>query len=72
MPKMQGFEVLRLMKQNPATKQIPVVVLSNLGQESDVQQALQGGAIAYLIKANLSLQDLVTQVQKFLAEGIRA
>jgi CheY-like chemotaxis protein len=72
MPKLQGFEVLRLMKQNPATKQIPVVVLSNLGQESDVQQALQGGAIAYLIKANLSLQDLVIQVQKFLTEGIRA
>jgi twitching motility two-component system response regulator PilH len=70
MPKMQGFEVLRLMKQNPATKQIPVVVLSNLGQESDVQQALQGGAIAYLIKANLSLQDLVTHVHKFIAGGI--
>ena len=72
MPKLQGFEVLRIMKQNPATKQIPVVVLSNLGQESDVQQALQGGAIAYLIKANLSLQDLVTQVKKFITEGIRA
>jgi CheY-like chemotaxis protein len=70
MPKMQGFEVLRLMKQNPATKQIPVVVLSNLGQESDVQQALQGGAIAYLIKANLSLQDLVTHVEKFLTGGV--
>ena len=72
MPKMQGFEVLRRMKQNPATKQIPVVVLSNLGQESDVQQSLQGGAIAYLIKANLSLQDLVTHVQKFIAGGIPA
>jgi CheY-like chemotaxis protein len=72
MPKLQGFEVLRLMKQNPATKQIPVVVLSNLGQESDVQQALQGGAIAYLIKANLSLQDLVTHVQKFTTGGIHA
>jgi len=70
MPKMQGFEVLRRMKQNPATKQIPVVVLSNLGQESDVQQSLQGGAIAYLIQANLSLQDLVTHVQKFIAGGI--
>lgn len=63
MPKLQGFEVLRILKQDPATSYIPVVVLSNLGQESDVQQALQGGAIAYLIKANLSLQDLVTRVQ---------
>jgi CheY-like chemotaxis protein len=72
MPKLQGFEVLRILKQDPATRQIPVVVLSNLGQESDVQQALQGGAIAYLIKANLSLQDLVTHVQKILQGGTHA
>jgi CheY-like chemotaxis protein len=72
MPKLQGFEVLRILKEDPVTQAIPVVVLSNLGQESDVQQALQGGAIAYLIKANLSLQDLVTQVQKIFAGGIRA
>jgi CheY-like chemotaxis protein len=69
MPKLQGFEVLRILKQDPATKQIPVVVLSNLGQDSDVQQALQGGAVAYFIKANLSLQDLVTQVQRVLTGG---
>jgi CheY-like chemotaxis protein len=37
MPKLQGLEVLRLLKQNPPTKQIPAVVLSTLGQESDVQ-----------------------------------
>jgi len=72
MPKLQGFEVLRILKQDPATRQIPVVVLSNLGQEGDVQQALQGGAIAYLIKANLSLQDLVTHVQKILQGGTHA
>jgi CheY-like chemotaxis protein len=69
MPKLQGFEVLRILKQDPTTKQIPVVVLSNLGQESDVQQALQGGAVAYFIKANLSLQELVTQVQRVLTGG---
>lgn len=69
MPKLQGFEVLRILKQDPATKQIPVVVLSNLGQDSDVQQALQGSAAAYSIKANLSLQDLVTQVQRVLTGG---
>jgi CheY-like chemotaxis protein len=69
MPKLQGFEVLRILKQDPATKQIPVVVLSNLGQDSDVQQALQDGAAAYFIKANLSLQDLVTQVQRVLTGG---
>ena len=69
MPKLQGFEVLRILKQDPTTKQIPVVVLSNLGQDSDVQEALQGGAVAYFIKANLSLQDLVAQVQRVLTGG---
>jgi two-component system, cell cycle response regulator len=37
MPKLQGFEVLRILKQDPATTHIPVIVLSNLGQESDVR-----------------------------------
>jgi CheY-like chemotaxis protein len=72
MPKLQGFEVLRILKQDPVTRPIPVVVLSNLGQESDVQQALQDGAIAYLIKANLSLQELVTHVRTILQGGTHA
>jgi CheY-like chemotaxis protein len=69
MPKMQGFEVLRELKRDPATVAIPVIVLSNLGQERDVQQALTDGAIAYFVKANLSLQDLAQHVERALAEG---
>jgi len=66
MPKVQGFEVLRSIKADPATSGIPVIVLSNLGQERDVQRALEGGAVAYRIKANLSLDDLVKQVKQVL------
>lgn len=62
MPKMQGFEVLRALKADPATAAIPVIILSNLGQDSDVKQALESGAAGYFIKANLSLQDLVKRV----------
>ncbi len=69
MPKIQGFEVLRALKANPATAAIPVIVMSNLGQPQDVQQALEAGAATYLIKANLSLQDLVTQVENTLKGG---
>lgn len=68
MPKMQGFEVLTALKQDPATAAIPVIVLSNLGQEGDVQQAMQAGARAYFIKAKLSVQDLVKHVDEALAE----
>lgn len=66
MPKLQGFEVLRRLKGDPGTAGIPVIVLSNLGQERDVQQAMEGGAVAYFIKSNLSLQDLVREVDKVL------
>jgi CheY-like chemotaxis protein len=69
MPKLDGFEVLSALKQDDATAQIPVLVLSNLGQERDVAQAKALGAVAFLIKANLSLQDLVDRVDAALATG---
>ena len=68
MPKLQGFEVLRALKEAEATAAIPVIVLSNLGQDSDRAQCMESGAIAYFVKANLSLQDLVRTVQTTLAE----
>jgi len=66
MPKMQGFEVLRKLKQQESTAKIPVLIMSNLGQDQDVQQAMEGGAIAYLIKSNLSLKDLARNVEQVL------
>lgn len=72
MPKLQGFEVLRRLKADPATAAIPVVVLSNLGQERDVQQALAAGAAAYYVKANISLHDLAERVDGLLRREVRS
>ena len=69
MPKVDGFAVLSALKQDDATAHIPVLVLSNLGQERDVAQAKALGAVAFLVKANLSLQDLVDRVDAALATG---
>jgi len=69
MPKLQGFEVLRALKGDPATAHIPVIVLSNLGQPTDVQRTMESGAAAYFVKANLSLQDLVRRVEELLPGG---
>jgi DNA-binding response OmpR family regulator len=66
MPKLQGFEVLKALKADPTTAMIPVVVLSNLGQDGDVQRALESGAVAYLVKANLSLEELVVRARAAL------
>jgi DNA-binding response OmpR family regulator len=69
MPKLEGFEVLRLLKEDAATAALPVIVLSNLGQERDVAQARALGAVAFLVKAHLSLQELVERVDAALRTG---
>jgi len=66
MPKVQGFEVLRRLKQDPATAGVPVIVLSSLGQESDVQRALAAGAAGYLVKAERYMQNLADELDKVL------
>lgn len=67
MPKIQGFQVLEALKADPATAGVPVIVLSNLGQDADVARAMAGGAAAYFIKSNTSLALLVEQVRAVLA-----
>ena len=69
MPKLNGFQVLDALKKDPTTAHIPVIILSNLGQDRDVQQAMEAGATAYFIKADLSLQALVQRVGETLAAG---
>ena len=71
MPKRQGFDVLRDLKGCPETAHIPVIVLSTLGQERDIQQAMESGAVAYYVKANLSLEGLVKHVEEALQGGQR-
>jgi DNA-binding response OmpR family regulator len=67
MPKIQGFEVLERLKADAATAPIPVIVLSNLGQEGDRERALRVGARDYLVKADLSLAELSAAVGRVLA-----
>lgn len=62
MPKMQGFDVLRALKSDPHTSPIPVIVLSNLGQESDSVAAREMGALDYWVKSNLALEELAMRV----------
>ena len=66
MPKIQGFEVLRALKADPATSHIPVIIISNLGQETDRQATLDAGAAEYLVKVNLSLVELAAAVDRAL------
>lgn len=66
MPKKNGFDVLREMKEDPALQIIPVVMVSNLGQESDRTKGMQLGAKDYFVKANLSINDIVDKIKTYL------
>jgi DNA-binding response OmpR family regulator len=69
MPKLQGFDVLQVLRQDSVTAAIPVIVLSSLSQEQDKQEALDLGAVAYFNKTTFSLSELVKQVETTLTKG---
>lgn len=68
LPKINGIDVLKKLKENDATKDIPVVILSNLGQESIVQQALTLGAKEYVIKLQIEPADLATKTKDLVGK----
>lgn len=66
MPNMSGFEFLENLRQDPQYASIPVVVISNLGQESDVQKAKTLGVIEYYVKVRTSIEDLVSKIKQLI------
>ncbi|MFC1655334.1 PleD family two-component system response regulator [Patescibacteria group bacterium] len=67
MPNKNGFEVLDFINTDPKLKKTPVIILSNLGQESDIQRGKDAGAVDFIVKANISLEDIVTKIKKYTA-----
>ncbi len=63
MPKMSGFEFLQAVSMNPQLTGIPVIVLSNLAQDSDVQKAKTLGVQQYFVKVRISVDDIVNRVK---------
>jgi len=70
LPSMDGFEVLSKIKShsNPEVAKVPVLMLSNLGQDEDVKKALDLGANDYLIKANFTTQEIVEKIRSTMKE----
>ena len=66
MPKMHGFDVLARLKSDAATRDIPVIMLSNLEQEADIRRSIEGGARSYLVKSNVLLDELAERVAEAL------
>ena len=69
LPKLHGFEVLKKLKEDEDTKDIPIIVLTNLEGVGDVEKALELGATTYLVKANYTLEEVISKIKKALGEG---
>lgn len=66
LPKKNGFEVLEELKKDASTKNIPVIVLTNLEGSAEVERALALGATTYLVKANYKLDELMSKIELVL------
>lgn len=66
LPGIDGFEVLKQAKADPQTAEIPVIVLSNLGQRDDVEKGLGLGAADFLIKAHFTPKEIIEKIKNIL------
>jgi DNA-binding response OmpR family regulator len=66
LPGKSGFEVMEEINNNPSAPKIPILIISNLGQDSDIEKGKELGAVGYLIKARTSIDSLISKVKEFL------
>ncbi|MBU4351273.1 response regulator [Candidatus Parcubacteria bacterium] len=66
LPHVDGWEILKKIRQENSLKDLKVVILSNLGQKSEVDKAFALGATKYLIKAHYTPSEVVEEIKKIL------
>ncbi len=66
LPKLNGIDVLRELKKDPTTKNLSVIVLTNLNEDATIQDALKLGANAYLIKVDYTPQQVIDMVRQYI------
>lgn len=68
MPKVDGFTFLQKVKDDSelSARRTPIIVLSNLGQESDIKKAVEMGAKDFFVKADVSLSQMVEKARKYI------
>ncbi len=68
LPRVHGFEVLKQLKEDSETKEIPVIILTNLEEIGDVDKAIGLGATTYLVKAQYTLEEVLEKIKKALGK----
>jgi DNA-binding response OmpR family regulator len=66
LPKVHGFEILKELKTDPKTKEIPVIVLTNLEGMGNVEKVIELGATTYLVKAQYTLEEVVEKIKNII------
>jgi DNA-binding response OmpR family regulator len=66
LPKKDGYEVLTEIKSGEDTKNIPVILLTNLESPEDIDKAFEKGASTYLVKSNYKLEEVVKKIKETL------
>jgi len=66
LPGASGFDILTQIRQTEGWKNVPVIILTNLGQPQDVQQGKELGAVDYMIKANTKINDIIAKVKQYI------
>lgn len=70
LPGFDGFKVIKELKKNPATARIPIVVLTNLGDDEQRSRAMQMGAADYLVKAEHDFSSIRRVIERVLNYGL--
>lgn len=67
LPKRDGFEILEALRKDKRTENLPVILLTNLGQKPDVERGIKLGADDYIIKAHYTPSEVVEKIEKILS-----
>jgi DNA-binding response OmpR family regulator len=67
LPRKSGFEILEIIRSDPLIQNVPIIIISNLGQDSDISKGKELGAIEYFVKAKTSIDGLVDKVKEVLS-----
>ncbi len=67
LPKKDGFEILEELRKSEKTKNLPIILLTNLGQKPDVERGIKLGADDYIIKAHYTPSEVMEKIEKLLA-----
>ncbi len=69
LPKKGGFEVLEEIKNVDSLKMVPVVVVSNLGEDEDIKKAISLGAVDYFVKAQHPINEIVDKIKSVIIKA---